>query len=101
MLFRSALSYKAKEKNITVLEDFNFEQPKTKNYIDLLKNLSLSDKKTLLVVDGNNKNIYLSARNLPKAKVVNAADLNTYDILNAGILVLAESSVKKIENLLS
>ncbi len=97
----SALSYKAKEKNITVLEDFNFEQPKTKNYIDLLKNLSLSDKKTLLVVDGNNKNIYLSARNLPKAKVVNAADLNTYDILNAGILVLAESSVKKIENLLS
>ena len=52
-------------------------------------------------MDGNNKNIYLSARNLPKAKVVNAADLNTYDILNAGILVLAESSVKKIENLLS
>jgi large subunit ribosomal protein L4 len=97
----SALSYKAKENNITVLEDFNFEQPKTKNYLELLKNLSLNDKKTLLVVDGNNKNIYLSARNLPKAKVINASDLNTYDILNAGTLVLAESSVKKIENLLS
>lgn len=97
----SALSYKAKENNITILEDFNFEQPKTKNYLDLLKNLSLTDKKTLLVVNGNNKNIYLSARNLPKAKVVNASDLNTYDILNAGVLVLAESSVKTIENLLS
>lgn len=97
----SALSYKAKENNITILEDFNFEQPKTKNYLELLKNLSLTDKKTLLVVNGNNKNIYLSARNLPKAKVVNASDLNTYDILNAGVLVLAESSVKTIENLLS
>ncbi|MFN5181817.1 MAG: 50S ribosomal protein L4 [Bacteroidota bacterium] len=97
----SALSYKAKENNITILEDFSFEAPKTKSFIDLLKNLELSDKKTLFVVPENNKNVYLSSRNLPKSKVVVASDLNTYDILNAGVIVLAESSVKKIENLLS
>ena len=97
----SALSYKAKENNITILEDFSFDNPKTKSFIDLLKNLQLSDKKTLLVIPDNNKNIYLSSRNLSKSKVVVASDLNTYDILNAGVLVLAESSVKKIENLLS
>jgi large subunit ribosomal protein L4 len=97
----SALSYKAKENSITILEDFSFESPKTKSFIDLLKNLQLNDKKTLVVIPENNKNVYLSARNLPKSKVVIASDLNTYDILNAGVLVLAESSVKKIETLLS
>ena len=97
----SALSYKAKENSITILEDFSFEAPKTKSFIDLLKNLQLNDKKTLVVIPENNKNVYLSARNLPKSKVVIASDLNTYDILNAGVLVLAESSVKKIETLLS
>jgi large subunit ribosomal protein L4 len=97
----SALSYKAKGESIFVLEDFNFETPKTKSYIDLLNNLKLSDKKTLLVLSELNKNIYLSSRNLGGAKVVTASNLNTYDILNANFLVLTESSAEKIENLLS
>jgi large subunit ribosomal protein L4 len=97
----SALSYKAKDNAITVLEDFSFEAPKTKNYIDLIKNLNLSDKKTLLVLGQANKNVYLSSRNLQGAKVVNASDLNTYDILNADSLILSESSVKVIETILN
>jgi len=97
----SALSYKAKESNITVLEDFIFDSPKTQKYADLINNLKLSDKKTLLVLGESNKNIYLSSRNLTNAKVVTASDLNTYDILNANNLLLLESSVKEIENLLS
>jgi large subunit ribosomal protein L4 len=97
----SALSYKAKDNAITVLEDFNFEAPKTKNFVDLIKNLNLDSKKTLVVVGAHNKNVYLSSRNLPTAKVVTASDLNTYDILNAENLVLAESSVKAIETILN
>jgi large subunit ribosomal protein L4 len=97
----SALSYKAKENMITVMEDFNFESPKTKSYVDFLTNLNVLGKKTLLVLGDSNKNVYLSSRNLAGTKVVIASDLNTYDILNAGVLILAESSVKKIENLLS
>jgi large subunit ribosomal protein L4 len=97
----SALTYKAKDNNITVLEDFSFEAPKTKNYVDLLKNLSLENKKTLLVLGDDNNNIFLSSRNLQNAKVVSVNELNTYDILNAGNLILVESSVKKIENTLS
>lgn len=97
----SALTYKAKENAITVVEDFNFEAPKTKNFVDLLKNLNLSDKKTLVVLPATNKNVYLSSRNIQGAQVVKATDLNTYDILNANNLVLAEGSVKEIENILS
>lgn len=97
----SALTYKAKESNITVLEDFSFEAPKTKKYADLMNNLKLADKKTLLVLGDSNKNVYLSSRNLTNAKVVTASDLNTYDILNASNLLLVESSLKEIENLLS
>jgi large subunit ribosomal protein L4 len=97
----SALTYKAKDNAITVIEDFNFEAPKTKNYSELLTNLNLAGKKTLLVLPAHNKNVYLSARNLQGAKVVNATDINTYDILNAGNLILAEGSIKVIENLLS
>jgi len=97
----SALTYKAKDNAITVLEDFNFEGPKTKNYVDLMKNLNLSDKKTLLVLGDTNKNVYLSSRNIQGAKVVKASDLNTYDILNAENLILAESSVKVIETILN
>jgi large subunit ribosomal protein L4 len=97
----SALAYKAKESNITVLEDFSFDAPKTSKYADLINNLKLSDKKTLLVLGESNKNVYLSSRNLTNAKVVIASDLNTYDILNATNLLLVESSVKEIENLLS
>ena len=97
----SALTYKAKENAITVLEDFNFEAPKTKNYVDLIKNLNLSDKKTLLVLGGVNKNVYLSSRNLQGTKVINASDINTYDILHAETVLLAESSIKVIETILN
>lgn len=96
----SALTYKAKENGITVLEDFTFEAPRTKNYSELLKNLNFSGKKTLLVLAEPNKNIYLSSRNLKGVKVVTASELNTYDILNAGNLLLSESSVGAIEKVL-
>ena len=97
----SALTYKAKDNAITVLEDFTFEAPKTSNYVDLIKNLNLADKKTLLVLGESNNNVYLSSRNLKGAKVVNASDLNTYDIVNAESLILLESSVKVLESLLN
>jgi len=97
----SALSYKAKENGITVLEDFTFDAPKTSQYAELLKNLNLSEKKTLFVLGESNKNVYLSSRNLEHTKVVTASDLNTYDILNASNIVLAESSLKQIETILS
>jgi len=97
----SALSYKAKDNAITVLEDFNFDAPKTKNYVDLMKNLNLTDKKTLLVVGDTNKNVYLSSRNIQGAKVVTASDLNTYDILHAETLILAEGSIKVLETILN
>ena len=97
----SALTFKAKDNAITVLEDFTFDAPKTKNYIDLMKNLNLLDKKTLLVLGGLNKNVYLSSRNLQGVKVVNASDLNTYDIMNAQTVILAESSIKVLEEILN
>lgn len=97
----SALTYKAKENAITVLEDFTFEAPKTSSYVDLIKNLNLSDKKTLLVLGESNNNVYLSSRNLQGTKVVKASDLNTYDIVNAETLILLESSVKVLESLLN
>ncbi len=97
----SALSYKAKDNAITVLEDFSFEAPKTKNYTELMKNLNMTGKKTLLVLGSANNNVYLSSRNIQKAKVINASDLNTYDILNADNLILSESSVKVIETILN
>jgi large subunit ribosomal protein L4 len=98
---KSALSYKAKDNNITVLEDINFDKPQTQEYTKLLGNLKLDDRKTLVVLAENNKNLYLSSRNVQDTKVVTAAELNTYDILNADNLVLLESSVKQIENILS
>jgi large subunit ribosomal protein L4 len=98
---KSALAYKAKESNITILEDFNFEAPATKKYADILNSLKVGDKKTLLVLNGSNKNVYLSSRNLTKAKVVTVSELNTYDILNANNVILIESSVNTIENLLN
>ncbi|MBC6367117.1 50S ribosomal protein L4 [Algoriphagus sp. AK58] len=98
---KSALSYKAKENSLLVLEDLAFDAPKTKNYIALLNGLSLSDKKTLLVLPEDNKNVFLSSRNLPKAKVVTVNDVNTYQLLNADHLVLCEGSVSKLETILS
>ncbi|MGE0637211.1 MAG: 50S ribosomal protein L4 [Bacteroidia bacterium] len=97
----SALSHKAKDNSIAIVEDFNLDTPKTKAYAEILSNLKITGKKTLLVLAENNKNIYLSSRNLGGAKVVNASDLNTYDILNANNLLLVESSLKQIETILS
>jgi large subunit ribosomal protein L4 len=98
---KSALSYKVIENSLVVMEDFSFEAPKTKNYIALLNGLSLSDKKTLLVLPEENKNVFLSSRNLPKAKVVTVNDVNTYQLLNADHLVICEGSVSKLETILS
>ena len=97
---KSALSYKAKEKAISILEDFTFEGPRTKDYLAMLKSLSLDDKKTLLVIPKSDQNIVLSGRNVQNAKIVTAEQINTYDVLNADTLVLAESSVEKIEKTL-
>jgi large subunit ribosomal protein L4 len=89
----SALSYKAKDNKITVVENFNFDAPKTKKYLDLMKNLNVLEKKTLLVLSELNKNVYLSARNLGNTKVVSASNINTYDVLNAHNLILSEGSL--------
>jgi large subunit ribosomal protein L4 len=94
---KSALSYKAIDNNVVVLEDFTFDSIKTKNYIDLVNALNLAGEKTLLVLPAQNNNIYLSSRNIQKAKVITAADLNTYDVLNAGKLLLTADSLKTLE----
>ncbi len=98
---KSALTYKAKENNILVVEDFSFEAPKTKNFIEILNNLKIFDKKTLLVLFESNKSVYLSSRNLGQVKVVNITDLNTYDILNANNLMFLESSVTEFNKIQS
>ena len=95
----SALSYKAKDNNIVLVEDFSFETPKTKNFIELLKNFQLAGQKTLLVMANTESNILLSSRNLKKVKVVRASDLNTYEILDAKCLLITESSLKDIETI--
>ena len=98
---KSALSYKVSEKELTVVENFTLEQPKTKAYLDILNGLSLQDKKTLMVIPEVDKNVVLSGRNIPKAKIMLASDINTYDVLNADKLILCEGSIEKIENILN
>ena len=98
---KSALTYKALENGIVLVENFNFDKPSTKNYNSILNKLKVSDKKTLVVVPEMNENLYLSSRNIQSSKVVIASDLNTYDILNASSIVLFENSVQSIENLLA
>lgn len=98
---KSALSYKVKDNSLVVLEDFSFDTPKTKNFLALLTGLALTDKKTILVLPEENKNVYLSSRNLPKSKVVTVNDVNTYHVLNADHLVICEGSVSKLETILS
>ncbi len=98
---RSALTYKVKDQELVVLEDFSFEEVRTKSFIELLGHFDLTDKKTLLVLPETDNNIVLSARNLQKAKVINVNSLNTYDILNAHKLLVAESSMKEIEKILA
>ena len=95
---RSALSYKARENAIVVVEDFTFEAPRTKDFVEMINNLKVSDKKLLLVLPESNKNVYLSARNIKRANVIIASDLNTYKVLEADTLVITESSLKSIDN---
>ncbi|MCL1938232.1 MAG: 50S ribosomal protein L4 [Candidatus Azobacteroides sp.] len=95
---RSALSYKLREEAITVVEDFTFEIPKTKEFLAVMKNLKVDGKKLLLVLPETNQYIYLSARNLPKTSVITVSELNTYKVLDAAHLVLMESSINAINN---
>ncbi len=98
---KSALSYKAKDNNIVVLEDFSFDSIKTKNYVQLVADLKVTDVKTLLVLGAANENVYLSSRNLKKAKVITVDQLNTYDVLNATTLLLTTGAVKTLEEALA
>ncbi|MBM3403229.1 MAG: 50S ribosomal protein L4 [Bacteroidetes bacterium] len=94
---KSALTYKAKDNNIVVLEAFTFDSIKTANYAKIVSDLKLKDVKSLLVLPAANNNVYLSSRNLKKSKVVTAAELNTFDVLNAGTLLLTTDTVKTLE----
>jgi len=96
---KSALTYKAKNNLITVVENFNFEAPKTKEFIALTKSLQVADKKPLIILANANKNVYLSARNLLTAKVVLVSELSTYVVLNAKTLVLTEDAVVAVEQI--
>ncbi len=98
---RSALSIQAKDSNLVVVENFNFESPKTKEFINVLKALDLDSKKSLFVLGEENNNVYLSSRNLKGTKVVNATGVNTYSILNANKVIISESVLEGIESNLS
>lgn len=98
---RSALSYKAQENAIVVVEDFSMDAPKTKDFVNIAKNLKVDGKKTLLVLPEVNKNVYLSARNLQRSEVMTASSLNTYKVLNADVLVVTENSLKTIDEILA
>ena len=97
---KSALTYKAQENAIIVVEDFNFEAPKTKEFLSIVKNLNVEGKKLLLVMPESNKNVYLSARNLQKAECIIASNVNTYKVLNADVMVVTENSLKAIDGIL-
>ncbi len=98
---RSALAYKAKDNAIAVLEDFDFDAPKTKQYLSMLSALSVSDKKTLVILAENKQNIVRSGRNVQNTKVITVSQLNTYDLMNADQLILVESGVELISNILN
>ena len=98
---KSALSYKAQENAIVVVEDFNMDAPKTKEFINIAKNIKVDGKKVLLLLPEVNKNVYLSARNLQKTEVMTASALNTYKVLNADVLVVTENSLKCIDAVLT
>ena len=98
---KSALSYKAQEQAIVVVEDFTMEAPKTKDFVNITKNLKNEDKKSLFVLSETNKNVYLSSRNLQRSKIMSANQLNSYNVLNADVLVITESSLQTIDNILN
>ena len=98
---KSALAYKAQENSIVVVEDFNLEAPKTKDFVNIAKNLKVDSKKVLLVLPEVEKNVYLSARNLQKAEVMTASQVNSYKVLNADVVVITENSLKVIDEILT
>ncbi len=98
---KSALSYKAQENAIIVIEDFNFEAPKTKDFLNIIKNLKVEGKKQLFLLPESQKNVYLSARNLQRTEVMIANLLNAYKVLNADVLVVTENSLKAIDSILT
>ena len=98
---KSALSYKAQENAIIVLEDFTFDAPKTKDFVNITKNLKVDGRKMLLALPEVNKNVYLSARNLQRTEVMLASNINAYKVLNADVLVLTENSLKTIDGILT
>ncbi len=98
---RSALSYKVQDNALVVVEDFTFDAPKTKSFLEIVNNFKAGDKKILMVLPGADKNVYLSARNLSKAKVAIASDLHTYGILDAGLVVVTENALSQIESVLT
>ena len=98
---KSALAYKAQENAIIVVDQFNLDAPKTKDFLNIAKNLKVEGKKTLVVLPEINKNVYLSARNIQKAEVMRAGDINTYKVLNADVLVITEDSLQQIDAILN
>lgn len=98
---KSALAYKAQENAIIVVDQFNLDAPKTKDFFNIAKNLKVEGKKTLVVLPEINKNVYLSARNIQKAEVMRAGDINTYKVLNADVLVITEDSLQQIDAILN
>ena len=98
---KSALAYKAQDNAIVVVEDFNLDAPKTKDFVNIAKNLKVDSKKVLLVLPEAEKNVYLSARNLQKAEVMTAAQVNSYKVLNADVVVITENSLKVIDEILT
>ena len=98
---RSALSAKASENSVIVVEDFTFSKPKTKDFLNILKNLQLAEKKSLVIIPDKDSNVYLSSRNLERSKVITASDLNTYQIMNAHVVVVCEGALGKIEDTLT
>ena len=98
---KSALTYKAQDNAIVVVEDFNLDAPKTKDFVNIAKNLKVDSKKVLLVLPEVEKNVYLSARNLQKAEVMTAAQVNSYNVLNADVVVITENSLKVIDEILT
>lgn len=98
---KSALSYKAQANDIVVVEDFTLDAPKTKDFVNITKNLKVDGRKTLLLLPGVNKNVYLSARNLQRTEVMTASALNAYKVLNADVLVVTEDALKMIDGILT
>lgn len=95
---KSALSYKAKDEQLFIIEDFNFEQPKTREFVNILKALNIEGKKILLLTNGKNEAVYKAGRNIPKVKILEANKISTYDILNNQVLLIQKSALKEVEN---